>query len=160
MTNDVRVIECEQLHTAGVRKTVAMTELTQFFSQAFAQTMKALEARGVEVVGPPFGKYYGHPGRTVDVEAGFPIAEPITRHGQVGPGLLPGGRVVEAIHVGPYDTMGLTYAAIERFFAAEGLTPGPIMWESYLSDPDAEPDPAQWRTRICWPIAGGGATGS
>lgn len=29
------------------------------------------------------------------------------------------------------------------------------MWESYLSDPVAEPDPATWRTRIMWSVAGG-----
>jgi hypothetical protein len=27
------------------------------------------------------------------------------------------------------------------------------MWESYLSDPSAEPDPATWRTQLTWPLA-------
>jgi effector-binding domain-containing protein len=70
---------------------------------------------------------------------------------------LPGGQIVEAVHVGPYDTMALTYADIERFFAAKGLTPGDVMWESYLSDPGTQPDPATWRTLISWPRAGGDA---
>ncbi len=69
------------------------------------------------------------------------------------PGSLPAGRVVEAIHVGPYDTMEKTYAEIEDYLADEGLTPAEVMWETYLSDPDTEPDPAAWRTLICWPLA-------
>ena len=36
----------------------------------------------------------------------------------------------------------------------EGLVLAEGMWESYLSDPDAEPDPATWRTLIVWPLAG------
>ena len=36
---------------------------------------------------------------------------------------------------------------------AEGLTPGESMWEYYLSDPAAEPDPAVWKTLIIWPVA-------
>jgi hypothetical protein len=27
------------------------------------------------------------------------------------------------------------------------------MWEYYLSDPAAEPDPAKWKTLIVWPVA-------
>lgn len=27
------------------------------------------------------------------------------------------------------------------------------MWECYLSDPGAEPDPDTWRTLIVWPLA-------
>jgi len=27
------------------------------------------------------------------------------------------------------------------------------MWEYYLSDPAAEPDPATWKTLIIWPVA-------
>ena len=36
---------------------------------------------------------------------------------------------------------------------AEGLTPGDIMWEYYLSDPETEPDPEKWQTRVIWPFA-------
>ena len=155
MTTEVQVTERAGAHTAGVRRTVPMNELTDFFSRAFSETMRVLGAQGVQPSGPPFGKYYGMPGETVDVEAGFPVDRPVTGSGDVVPGSLPGGRVVEAVHVGPYDTMQQTYAVIERFFAAEGWTPGDVMWESYLSDPGTEPDPAAWRTLISWPVAGG-----
>ena len=130
-----------------------MTGLTEFFGRAFAETLAALTAQGVSPTGPPFGKYYGAPTDVVDVEAGFPVASPITPTGEVVSGVLPGGKVVEAIHVGPYDTMHTTYEELERFAADSGVKPGDVMWESYLSDPATEPDPATWRTQICWPVA-------
>lgn len=150
---DIRITERDEQPTAGIRETVPMAELTEFFSRGFHDTMAAIQAQGVQPAGPPFGKYYGTPAATVDVEAGFPVTSAIAPTGDVLPGTLPGGRVVEAIHVGPYDTLKETYAELERHVAQAGLTPGAVMWESYLSDPEAEPDPATWRTQICWPVA-------
>jgi len=27
------------------------------------------------------------------------------------------------------------------------------MWEYYLTDPEQQPDPATWQTKVVWPIA-------
>lgn len=147
---EVRITDHVEQRTAGIREQVPMGELRGFFSRAFSETMTALQAQGVRPMGPPFGKYYGSPTSVVDVEAGFPVASAITPVGDVVAGTLPGGKVVEAMHVGPYDTMEQTYAEMARHFEESGLTPGPVMWESYLSDPQTEPDPAGWRTLVCW----------
>jgi effector-binding domain-containing protein len=148
----IQIIECSEQPTAAVRDRVPMTELTDFFSRAFEQTMAALTAQGVHPAGTPFGKYYGQPADSVDVEAGFPVATPITPSGSVIAGTLPSGRAVSAVHIGPYDTMTSTYSLIEGYFAEKNLKPGPVMWECYLTDPAVEPDPAGWRTEIFWPI--------
>jgi effector-binding domain-containing protein len=148
----IEITDHAEQPTADVRERVPMAELTQFFARAFNDTIKALEAQGTHPTGAPFGKYFGHPDETVDVEAGFPVAAAIEPAGAVKPGVLPGGRVVEAIHVGPFDTLTNTYDEIERYIADEHLTPGEVMWESYLTDPETEPDPSKWRTQICWPV--------
>ncbi|MDV8008687.1 GyrI-like domain-containing protein [Rhodococcus sp. IEGM 1318] len=148
----IRIVENSVQPTAGIREQVPLSELSEFFSRAFAGTLAALHARGVHPSGPPFGKYFGRPTDVVDVEAGFPVSVAITPVGNVVPGALPGGKAVEAVHVGPYDAMARTYAELERYCADARLIPSAVMWESYLSDPEAEPDPEKWRTRICWPI--------
>jgi effector-binding domain-containing protein len=152
MTN-IRIIEHAEQATAAVREQVPMAELRDFFARAFGDSMAAILAQGAQPAGAPFGKYYGLPGASVDVEAGFPVSAPIAAAGNVVPGTLPGGRVVEAMHVGPYETMESTYSEVERYFADAKLTPGEVMWECYLTDPGTEPDPAKWNTQICWPIA-------
>lgn len=152
MNSDIRVVEHPMQLTAGMRATVPMDGLTAFFTEAFAKTMSALEAQGIQPSGPPFGKYYGTPGSMVDVEAGFPVSERISSLNGIEPGALPSGLVVEAVHTGSYDTLDRTYADVDRFCAAAGLTAGPLMWESYLSGPEFEPDPARWQTLICQPV--------
>ena len=150
---EIDIAEHAEQLTAGIREQVPIDRLTEFFSRAFGETMAVLRDQGVYPTGPPFGKYYGAPTAVADVEAGFPVSAAIRPEGNVVPGVLPGGRVVEATHLGPYDTMERTYAELERHVQDAGLTPGAVMWESYLSDPESEPDPATWRTQICWSIA-------
>ena len=149
---DIQIAEHSEQATAAVRAQVPMAELADFFSHAFADIMAALQAQGVQPVGPPFGKYYGQPGALVDVEAGFPVPRVIAPAGNVVPGSLPAGRIVEAMHLGSFDTLANTYGDIESFFSENKLKPSEVMWENYLADPGAEQSPEHARTQICWPV--------
>lgn len=147
------LVELEPQEAIAVRGEVPMAELPAFFGRAFADAARAAQASGVQIVGPPFGFYPGMPSDTVVVEAGFPVSGPARADGEAHPFTLPGGRAARVVHVGPYDTMERTYAQLQSWMAAEGLRPAAGMWESYLSDPETEPDPATWRTLIVWPLA-------
>jgi len=151
--NEIRTVELPEQHTAVLRDKVATDELPAFFARAFSATAAVLGQQGQVPAGPPFGLYHGMPTSVVDVEAGFPVATPVAPDGEVVPGTLPAGQAVEAVHVGPYDTMGETYSQVEQWMVGQRLVPGPVVWESYLSDPEREPDPATWRTVIHWSVA-------
>ncbi|MEW1954468.1 GyrI-like domain-containing protein [Terrabacter sp. NPDC080008] len=151
-TNEIRVVEAQETPTAVLHAEVPVTELPAFFQKAFTETWNAMRTQGLTPVGPPFALYHGMPAATVDVEVGFPVTSPAHPDGEVEPSTLPGGRAVEALHVGPYDTMGETYGQLEQWMVGQRLRPGSVMWESYLSDPQREPDPATWRTLIHWPV--------
>jgi effector-binding domain-containing protein len=93
------------------------------------------------------------PTDTVEVAVGFPVSASVTADGDVTPFQLPGGRAVTGVHVGPYESLAATYGELTEWAAAEGHELADQMWESYLTDPAAEPDPAGWETRITWPLA-------
>ena len=57
------------------------------------------------------------------------------------------------LHVGPYDELPAVYAAIEQWVAQHGWRPSGSPWEVYLNDPAECPDPKDWRTEVCWPVA-------
>lgn len=136
-----------------VRGDVRIADLPSFFARAFHEAAEAADAAGVEVVGPPFAFYPEAPTETVAVEVGFPVSAPARARGNAHPFVLPGGRAVQAVHIGPYDTMEKTYTELRAWMAQHGLEPAVGMWECYLSDPQVERDPATWRTRIVWPLA-------
>lgn len=137
---------------AVVRAEVPMAELREVFHRGFTAVMQAVQSQGVAIVGPPFGYYPRTPGETVAVLVGFPVADSITAEGGVEPFELPGGLAVTGTHVGPYEALAQTYEQLLSWTADAGLTLAEGMWESYLSDPRAEPDPDTWRTLIVWPL--------
>ena len=148
-----RKVHLTEQPVAVVRERVPMASLTDFFGRAFGTVMAAARKQGASLAGPPFALYRGMPSETVDVEAGFPIDGNFTEADGVASGTLPETDALEALHVGPYDTLENTYHAILGQMEAEGLTPSDTMWEYYLSDPETEPDPAKWQTRVVWPVA-------
>lgn len=147
------IVELEPQEAIAVRGDVAIRDLPGFFERAFHEAAEAAEASGVEIIGPPFGFYPEMPTDTVAVEAGFPVSAPAEAHGNAHRFVLPGGRAVQATHVGPFDTMETTYDQLQSWMAEQGIQPAVGMWECYLSDPEVERDPAKWQTRITWPIS-------
>ncbi len=146
------VVELAPRDAIAVRGVIAIADMPSFFERAFATAASAAVAAGVEIVGPPFSFYPDEPAEIVTVEAGFPVSKPVDPAGDAHPFVLPGGRVIRAVHVGPYDTMEQTYAELQAWMDEQGFQPAAGMWENHLSDPRAEPDPSTWRTEIIWPI--------
>jgi len=58
-----------------------------------------------------------------------------------------------AVHGGLYDELPNTYAALERWIEANGLRAGDAPWESYITSPAEDTNPADWRTEVYWPLA-------
>lgn len=154
---DIKSAHLKEQPTAVVRETVPMAALRDFFDRAFGAVIGAVQQQHVQLAGPPFALYRGMPTDVVDVEAGFPLAAPFPGAGggdtAVIAGTLPAGQVYEAMHIGPYATLQQTYGAIMARMREDGVDPGGAMWEYYLSDPGAEPDPAKWQTLVVWPVA-------
>jgi effector-binding domain-containing protein len=138
---------------AVVRAEVPMEELRTVFDRGFGEVMRVAEAQGVAITGPPFGFYPRMPTDTVEVAVGFPVSTAVTSDGDVTPFELPGGRAVVGMHVGSYESLEASYRELTEWAAAEGHSLAEHMWESYLTDPRAQPDPASWQTRITWPLA-------
>jgi effector-binding domain-containing protein len=129
---------------------VKTEDLPSFFEHTLPLVLCAIEAQGAVPGGEPFAYYHGAAKGldVVDVEAGFPVIGGFAANGGVVPGTLPGGRVLTALHVGAYDTIGNTYEKMGAWARAHGLRPTEDRWEVYLTDPERESDPAQWRTGL------------
>lgn len=143
---------------AVVQAEVPLSEITTVFDHAFGAVAAAVAAQGAQLAGPPFGFYPRMPTDTVAVLAGFPVTAPIQASGEVVPFELPGGPAITAVHTGPYDTLERTYAELAEWAAAAGYRLAEQMWETYLSDPSTQPDPATWQTQIAWPVTRDSAT--
>lgn len=152
-THEPEIVTLEPQTVALLRETVALDALTDYFDRAFHAVMRVAGAQGVAVVGPPVGVYFGMPAETVDVGAGFPTDRAVEAADGVTPDTLPGGQAVQLLHVGTYDALEAAYGRLLAWAGERGLSPGPLMWEAYLTEPDAAA-PDATRTLIVWPLAG------
>jgi len=122
--------------------------------------LEHLGSLGVEPAGSPLVIY-----RVIDmdgdlqIEVGWPVATEIPPDDRVGGGTLPAGRYVVGTYVGPYERLLGANAELQEWARSQGLVWAvhgdrwDARFESYLSDPLVEPDPARWQTEIVYLLA-------
>jgi effector-binding domain-containing protein len=145
---DVEVDDLAPQPAAVVRARVATEDIESFLGGAFEEVAATAGEQGLEVVGPPFGRWTPRDGG-FDVAAGFPVSGRVEARGRVEADELPGGTVARTLHTGPYDGVGAAYAATFEWLAAHALQVAGEPWESYLDGPEV----AQPRTRVCVPCS-------
>jgi effector-binding domain-containing protein len=138
-------------HAASVREDVAASDVPKAIGRMFQAVREALEQQGVEPDGAPFARYHSV-GDVVDLEAGAMVASPIEASGSVKPSQLPAGPAAIAVHAGPYESLGATYGAMERWLESSEHEANGGPWELYITDPSAEPDPMKWFTEVIFPL--------
>jgi effector-binding domain-containing protein len=141
----------------GLRERTSITELAAFFARAIPAVLDELARHNLTPAGPPIAVYRDEHGHQFQVTMGFPVARApaLVPCGPLVMEDLPGGQVVSAEHVGPYETLGGTYAALSEWFTDHKLVPPWMMWEEYLVGPGAAAETA-YHTRVVYPLPWGG----
>lgn len=62
------------------------------------------------------------------------------------------GKVIKAVYQGPFEGIEMTYNAIQAKIVEEGYETAGEPIETYLTDPDLEPNPSKWITEVSWPV--------
>lgn len=147
------VVSVQPMTTAVVSGTIPAAEVTGFFDRSFSVLGEALAAQGVTPRGPAFALYRSVPDETMDLEVGFPTDRAIEPDGSVEAGELPGGRVARVVHAGGFHGLTGAWQRLGGWIGEQGLTPGEVFWEVYLTEPNPDMDPADLRTELNWPVA-------
>jgi effector-binding domain-containing protein len=149
---------------ATVTRTVTMATMKEVVD-AIPPLLDWLAAHGQTPSGPPFLRYL-----VIDmsadmvVQAGVPVALPVEADEHVVPDELPAGDYLTTVHVGPYEGLYAATAALLAHAGRHGLrfdehpSDAGDVWVSrlewYETSPVEEPDPARWRTRLEFKLAG------
>jgi len=136
-----------------VKRRVARSEIATTIAESLGKTFPYALQNGLAIAGRPFVRYSDVGPGLMTMETGTPLASPAPGVGEIEAITLPGGPAAVAIHMGPYDKLQDTYAAMERWMQEQGVRAAGSPWESYITDPAEHPDPADWRTDVFWPIA-------
>lgn len=144
--------ELSPAHVLIVRARCARHELAKTMAQCFGKAFPYAMQSGVPLAGRPFTRYLSTGPGLFTIESGCVLATATPGAGEIEAATLPGGPAAVAMHGGTYDSLSETYAEMERWMEKNGMRPAGAPWESYITDPAEHPDPANWRTEVCWPL--------
>lgn len=139
MSYEIKLIDLPDQPTLTMRSVMPVGKLPEFFGKAFGGIMGYLEQLGEYPAGMPFGAYHNLDMTALDVEAGFPVTHKIEGKGEIITGLIPAGKFISTIHIGPYDSVNLAYDALAQWAKENGYELTGLAYEYYLNDPSSDP---------------------
>jgi effector-binding domain-containing protein len=140
--------------TMVVHGKVKLEDIPAFLGRVYHTVDSQIKTSGAHVAGPPFARYRPLDAeyREFEIEAGLPVVLAVPGKGEVAASNLPGGPAAVTVHIGPYQRMEPAYDALATWMAERGVHSNGPAWEIYFTDPDEQPDPANWRTEIVQPF--------
>lgn len=152
MIETPRIVDTEAQMAAVIHLTIPRDQIQDVMGPAFQELIDVVTAQGIVPAGPWFTHHLRLDPDVFDFEVGLPVVTAVAAEGRVKPGWLPAGRVARTVHHGDYEELGVAWAEFDAWITAQGYTPGPDVWERYLTGPDTSADPADWRTELNRPL--------
>ena len=152
MIDPPQILQTSGQITAFIHLTVTREEMQEVFGPSIGELIAAITAQEIQPVGPVFTHHLRGPTDTFDFELSMAVSGPVAAMGRVQPGTWPAMKVARTIHHGPYEGLPEAWGEFMDWIEANGHTPAPDLWECYLTNPDAHPDPANWQTELNRPL--------
>ena len=161
MSSEVQIQRRETQPYAAIPMRVTMDTLSRAVDQAFPELFGWLAEHAIDPAGPPLIRYLVvDMAAVLQVELGVPVGAKIDGNDRIRSGSLPAGQYVVLRHVGPYDGLMASNAALQEWAQKQGITlngwdtPEGTAWlgraEHYLTNPATEPDPAKWEVDVAY----------
>lgn len=162
-TTEPKLDERTDQPTVGIRTQASMNELGSIIPQLNGEVFTWLEKRGVAPSGPPFIRYHviNMPGM-MDIELGWPVAQAMSGDERVSASALPAGRYASLIYTGIENGIGGNGALLDwgaeqglvwDTFASDKGDGFGARYESFLTGPEDNPNPANWDTEVAIRLA-------
>jgi effector-binding domain-containing protein len=163
MSTQPKLEDRSEQHYVGIRTQTPMNKLRTVIPKLLDEVFAWLEKQGVAPAGAPFIRYHViNMESKLDIEMGVPVASALSGDDRISPGVLPAGRYAVLIYTGVRNGIKANAALLEwgaekglvwdRWEAENGDGFGARL-ETFLTDPDTEPDPAKWETEVAIRLA-------
>jgi effector-binding domain-containing protein len=160
------IVELLDQPYVAIKASVTMRSIGEVLPPLAGEVFTWLDAHGAAAAGAPFFKYNViDMERELEVEVGVPVAGAVAGDERVVSGVLPAGRYATLTHVGEYSGLYNATGRLLDWGKAKGLTWDMSLgddgerWgarlEVYETDPESEPDPDRWVTRLVFRLADG-----
>ena len=154
MIDTPEIVLTEPRQAAVIRLTIPRTEIQAAVGPAIAEVMAALAAQGLAPAGAVFSHHFRMDPEFFDFEVGIPVEGIVEPSGRVKEGKLRSVKAAHTVYHGPYEGLGAAWGELQAWVDSRQLARAADLWECYLSGPEADPDPATWRTELVQPLLG------
>ena len=138
--------------TAVIHLTIPREEIQSAMGPGIGELMATIAAQGITPTGPWFSHHLKMVPDTWDFEISVPVSAPVVAAGRVRPSQWPAMKVARTVYQGPYEGLADAWGEFIDWITANGHTPAPDLYESYVAGPESSPDPANWRTEFTKPL--------
>jgi effector-binding domain-containing protein len=155
-----------QSYLAIPARVATEAEFRRATDSGFPELFGWLAEHGVKPAGPPFIRYRAMDadGDPREVEMGVPVTAGVEGEGRIRADVLPAGRYVTLLHVGPYSSatepdLRAAHGVLLEWADRHGVVyereadggSAPTCWvERYITGPMEEPDHARWQTELAY----------
>jgi len=146
----IQTLKQREQPTLTIRMTTKVEELPRVIGESFGKIAGYLDEIGELMSDIPFVAYHNMDMQNLDVEIGFPVAQPLPGKGEVKSGFIPEGKIIFCMYRGPYAEMEPVYMEMAQWFEKNECQPSGIAYEYYYNDPEF-PE-SEWLTKIVMPI--------
>ncbi len=151
----IEVVEQKAERTLAYQEHATMDSLGSVMDKGLSSVYGHLKELGKHPIGAPYAAYRNanesENFAEFDLEVGFPVAEEIPLKDGLFMSKTYEGKVVSAMHKGPYQTLEQTYAAVMNYIAENGFVPVGVYYDYYLNDP-ASTKEEELLTKVVVPI--------
>jgi effector-binding domain-containing protein len=163
MITEPKLEDRKEQYYVAIRSQVTMNELGTAISQGIEEMATWLEKQRVTPIGAPFIRYLVIDMEALlEIEVGFPVNGALSGDDRVRVGILPAGRYASLVYSDINKGIEANYVLL-KWGASQGLVwdkwateQGEAFgsrFESFLTNPDDEPDQTQWETEVAIMVA-------
>lgn len=149
MTN-VELLKQNEQRTLVIRTRTKVQDLPRLIGESYGKLGAYLAELGETLSDLPFVAYHNMDMQDLDVEIGFPVANPLPEKGEIKQGIIPAGLRIFCVYRGPYGEVGPVYGEMQQWIEEKGYRPVGTAYEYYYNGPDFPG--SELLTRIVIPV--------
>jgi effector-binding domain-containing protein len=163
MIGEPKLEERNEQPYVAIRAQATMQTLDSVIPQGIGEVFAWLGKQGIAPAGAPFVRYLViDMAALLELEVGVPVASALAGDGRIIPGMLPAGRYASLIYTGIDNGIQGNWTLLkwgnEKGLAWDTWTTEKgdgwgARYESFLTNPDEEPDRAKWETEVAIRLA-------
>lgn len=134
----------------GKKEEVKIDEMSSYFNRQMPQLMQVVAQAGLLMKGAPCGIYFDMDERSKITKMAIAIPVKEVKDPKIKDYefiKVPAGKALVADYYGAYDNIPDVHHSMMEFLNKKGLKETLVI-EEYLSDPNKEPDPNKWLTKV------------